>query len=473
MKNEALTLNNRKSVFLWVVFLIFGLYDLVYVLNIDHHVLVGDSWRYVRNFLLPYYDGSLGISDLYSDHHPSPLPALAFLLNAVLFNLNMNIELVLGALAKIVSAGLILLYFQNLSKHKSIISSFGILITLLTIYPMWSYHWSVLSFNNVFSLILLGHFLLLDTLLRNLGQFDFRNKYFLMSCVYSAMMIAVARDYAYIGIVSTSVFLLLLFILTRARSYFYCSLSQLIILFLGKLTFNFFGIAESSLVPDYLERILANMSNIVNTFTLSMLAGAVPLNLLEKTIGEVGTLIVSYLLVLFCMILTFIYLRNEHWKRTSLPVILIVYVFIFCLATIAFRYLPEPKLTVWGEVPARYIPIYSLGFVAFWWIFFELTTKSKRVWKVVGLSLVLVQANFLFRNDMDAWNKIPGVNQRHDRASLEVFKQGMNDIPRDRLPIFGGNYPNGPQLDLLRDEALNVFNEKLMSESIEEYIRSQ
>ena len=47
--------------------------------------VTADGWRFINIYLIPWHKGVLGISDLFQDHHPSPLIAILFILNSELF----------------------------------------------------------------------------------------------------------------------------------------------------------------------------------------------------------------------------------------------------------------------------------------------------------------------------------------------------------------------------------------------------
>lgn len=449
------------------VLFLFGIYDSVYIFNIEQPVLIGDSWRYVKRFLIPFYESGLSFATIYSDAHPSPITALVFIANAVVFDLSMKVELIIGIFARVLSTGLLLWLFLRHTDRKSGISAIGIIVTLSAIYPMAMYQWSVHAFTNVFILIAVVYFIRIDKVLNSSDLNENSGKKFLALTLFLVFMIAVARDYAYIAIVSSSTILFILFFTSKNRFFLYVGFTQLVFLWLGKVVYKYAGVREFGLVPDYAEKILANPMNIVNTFSLSMLSGAVPLEFINSVLGVSGTLFVAHFLVGLCMVLCVIYIRDGHWKRSSLPIFLVAFVVVFCVITITYRYLPEKRYAVWGGVPNRYIHIYSMGIVGLWWMVFEVT-NSRKIWRIIGTAVLLMQIGFLFTNDVGAWKKIPARNAAGNKNSLLVYKQGMNEAPKEQLSVYGASYPKA-QLSFLRDQSLSVFSQKLMTSEVKAY----
>ena len=149
-----------KNVF-WFFFLILSIHLIFYVGTTANPFLQNDGWFFVSDFLIPFYGGDFGFSDLYvvrgAADHVQPLHRILFFLNAILFDLDFRYEAVLGALFAVFLAGMMCLHFQKVHNFNElpvdiVIGMLAIVALVFSLNSTNTFTWSLaaLGFMPVF-----------------------------------------------------------------------------------------------------------------------------------------------------------------------------------------------------------------------------------------------------------------------------------------------------------------------------------
>mgnify|MGYP007027637994 CR=1 FL=1 len=102
-----------------------------------------DGWRFIDIYLIPWSEGRLELSGFFSDHHPAPITAGLFILNAELFGLRMDYEAMFGVLFVVLSS--FILIREMGKRNLDELSVIAVVIITMSLVSINVYIWSLVA----------------------------------------------------------------------------------------------------------------------------------------------------------------------------------------------------------------------------------------------------------------------------------------------------------------------------------------
>ncbi|MFT6265450.1 MAG: hypothetical protein ACJAWS_001599 [Oleiphilaceae bacterium] len=359
-----------------------------------------DAFRHIKFYVEPYLDGALDLGLILENHHPRPLHALVYVLNASLFSLNYSVEMYIGLIAL---ALIVLLVFVEYTKalpltrrgdtKPRLVAALGfsaIVISILSLNNHIHYRWTLVTFG------------FLNTLIGLLIYYK-----------YSSLFVTTVKRewvlYALTGILVLANFdrsIILLSPLLLLASFFLIIgekkaingrvlmviVAQIIVVKLMIILWSEASAGGGS--RNYLQGILWALSNpieIIKFYAVGLSASLVEARAFREVFKshpgiQLGVSI-GILLVYLLALLMFI--KRKMWKISVFPVALLLMPIIFMSAVLVSRYQLLEYQTNLSSSP-RYLFNYHLGWAGVLWIYTLYYFQTRKIWMKALIVLLLL-----------------------------------------------------------------------------------
>ena len=133
--------------FVWFVFFVLAANVLLFTYFNSVPYVKSDGWRFIDIYLIPWSEGALRFADIFKDHHPQPLTAVLFIINAEFFGLRMDYEAIFGLMFVILSSFILVreLEKRNVSKFHLIV----VAVISMSLLSVNIYTWSLVTIGYV------------------------------------------------------------------------------------------------------------------------------------------------------------------------------------------------------------------------------------------------------------------------------------------------------------------------------------
>ncbi len=440
-----------------------------------------DDWRLVTLYLEPLYSGNLGIKNLWSDPvHPMPVYALLYITSAKLFNLQIHyiawfsifFQLLLGYLIIIT---VIKSFKDKLKKHiLLLIPVIGLCTYIFSFVGMQTYLWPIMTacFVGLFIVLLIGY--TADNYCIN--NKDQRNKLkgYLTIGVVIILSILFFSDWAIIFCLGLVAVMAIIIIFDKENRKQRLILSFVIIIsaVIGFAILEYFLIENPRNLqtnsPGLYSLFIKHFFLSFKAIGVAVFSGVIDYNWFTKQLqlSENTFLFLSIVFMLLYLGVLILYFIKEHYKRSLLPPVMMLFTLIYILTVLYFRYNPVDDGQFCTAIP-RYVIFYQIGIIGFFWsvyLLIMLPGRNKKPGKtritVASLLTVLLiigwVVNFRKINKTAKYleSKYPEVSQDirsklYDTAiTVPWSNQPGRDISRQleflylhKLNIFAPNYP--------------------------------
>jgi hypothetical protein len=355
-----------------IALVLLGLITSLYSFQTASNLLEGDDWRFLTIFYKKWIDHTLEFRDLFADQHPILLHPIVYLFNAKVLSLQMKFGAYLGMAAKFATAGLLLWRVQSCSQRAN--PSTLNLVLLLCILSMFfgmnetvEYSWALLTYEcNVFFLVAVSFSILLDRVLKR------RQSVIELALLFAAGLAAIL-------LLGTLIKLFLLAALV--------ALAPLVIFDgLNRRAVVGITVAIGLVIVVHTEFIrLLQIQNIYDPMSFETIAGTVrDLPKLVMNVGyglaagilnwgpiEFPSRTLALLAILLEALVTYaivIFYREQMWKITAVPIVLVFYYLLTLAGAVLFR--PLEVDSGWPLYIPRYLPYYHVGWVGVIWIYY-------------------------------------------------------------------------------------------------------
>jgi len=464
IRTEGLS-EKAKSRFFYAIFVMVAANVLYYTyVNAIPHVK-SDGWRFISIYLRPWDEGLFNLRSFFSDHHPQPLTASLFILNAKLFGLRMDYEALLGALFAVLFA-LRIIKLKRL-QDKSYLSDLALILVTLSLVSTATYTWSLVTIGFI-----VGFFTLL--IIENINQIAYRNispTKFVMSLGGISLYMLIFGDSAKLLFFVLCTALVTFFILSRSKKMLVplamlVAAYLLVTLFLSQL-----DISSKYTAPFALQKILTAPFEHFQYFGVALLSPVVNLTFLSNDIGLSETAIVylAYFAIIIYVIGIATFLYMKMYLDGVTPIVLIGLALVTALAAAAYRFDPETQSALFANVP-RYYRMYSLGILGLIWIFSYSILKKKVFTRYIVVSGITLLCISHVGSSFIAWKTSPYV-QKSITKVIEIQRRNasgdLSVIPPRYAVVSNFPEPYLGSLAYLKAHNLSIF----LFEDLEEKYR--
>jgi hypothetical protein len=462
---------DRLNYFAIAILALFFINALVFTYYNANPLTKSDEWRFISLYLRPWYDGTLTWQELWLDHHPQPLTAMLFIINAELFNLRMDIEALLAIFFGLTSFILLrnVFYWSAIRANSEDARLNTAIFTILAS----AFYFSLTS-TAVYSwpLVTLGHIYLLFAIL-TLNLID---RIIISGKVISTMSLtAVAislltiffSDGAKILIYASITTSLISFTISRSPRFLFIALTCLAGLMIQAFFFQSIGFESKYNGTGQLQLLIEKIPDLVDYVLyigVGQLSAWLSITYLSQLLDGsqpaffIGGIIV---LVLYGTSILMFY-KHRLFEITLTPVTLIFSSLLSGVGAALFRFNPLTQDPVAANVP-RYYLLYLLGVVGVIWIWAILYSRFKDMRLRHASNFVILL--FLLSQLVTSVVSWRGTKYRHKAYvdSYEIMIKNSQGDDKAKPPRFmvGANYPEPyrSNLSFLREKQLNLFSD--------------
>ena len=447
----------------WIVFIIVSFNVLLFTYYNAIPFVKSDGWRFVNIYLEPWYENSLGLIDLFKDHHPQPVTAVLFILNAELFGLRMDYEALLGAAFVIINAYIFIRYFEKFNHNPVVIIT--IIFVLMGMISTNVYTWSLVTIGYIGSAILLIIILYIDKLVKK--TYIEKKHISILSILLLTYMLLYA-DSAIISVLSILFVLSIVALFKRNNNLILIIGALIAILIVHKIIFHLMGVGSAYTINTAfgsLKRIFFYPIEFVEYIGISLLSSMFDISHVRNSMYVSQELIALFgvLSLLIYAIATYLFFKMKMYEKSYLPAILIFIGILTSLAAWIYRYIPETQDPISANIP-RYYRIYAFSLSGLIWILAEYiyrtTKRTKTLYFYIFLTVLLSSNIYSIAH---AWHYSKYI--RHSIiTTANILIANANGDYKVQIPKYmvGGNYPDAYKkgIKILMQHKLNIFHDK-------------
>ena len=439
----------------------------IYGEKIHSSIVRNDEWRFIRLYLMPYYEGDFSLKMLFTDQHAGWFDGTIFILDAKFFELAGDLFFNIGMLSK----GLVLACLLIAIKRSFYNNGFLFCIVFFLIGSIFfslkapvEYNWPLVTRFNFFLLIFIIILMRVEVAL--LTTLDKKNLLFII--VMIVLLLLSHRSAALImmlSLISVLALYLMSNLITKRKIdknlVVLFGLIFLAIMFYYLISY-FVGVNKYSSVSscDNLTCLQElSIDNLAKTFPIATLSGFIKIELLRQIIPSDKLFLLSYCIFAGYVFVFFLGLKKNIHITTIIPFVLMLYPLLFVLSVDLFRYVPNNNHFDWRIVSPRYIKTYELGVIGFVWLFIKICADYKKTFlNILLYFFALMFLAIYVYNVKTSIKMIPFYEKANDRAvnSLINYSGDRSEIP---VWVLGGDFSEDKLLFLYQNE-LNVFSRR-------------
>ena len=438
-----------------------------------------DDWRYISIYLRPWYSGELHWFDLWKDHHPLPLTAISFIINASYFDLRMDYEALFSVSFSLLSL-LVIWHIYNSVMETKVSSPEKYIFIALTASLLFSltssviYTWPLVTQGYIFVFFMLLTLMSIDHLSRK--NIDFYR--FTLNTLYITLLFLAFSDAAKILIYSCLVVTFLSFLIDRDLKWLPPILSIVLAIILQ---FSFLHIidydtpySEMSIMSSAAEKIQYLPEYFLYIGT-GLLGAWVNIGMLVKKTGvsHVAIYSISSMIFMTYIYTLFLYFKNRMYSKSIIPGTLVVASILTGIGAAIFRFNPDTQSAITGSIP-RYYLHYALGAIGVIWIWcmhLKNIDIKMRI-RIASYSIIFIILISQIFSSITAWQSTPYIKKIY----INYFNLMLANADGDDLSIkpakfmVGGNYPEPylSGLSLLKEHNINAFSDKNIIKKFQE-----
>lgn len=417
-----------------------------------------DGWRFIDIYLVPWFEGRLKFSDLFRDHHPQPLTAVLFILNAELFGLRMDYEGMFGVVFVILSSLILIREMKTSTTGRlAILTVATITMSLVSVNV---YTWSLVTIQYIqgfFGILIVIHVDRIarkGTGLRNLSTL----------AIWLILFLLIFGDGAKLFAVSIAGIFLVDFLFERKIEHLKIVSVIGIAILLNSRIYDSLGVHESysgKFINSGAESIFIYFHEFMGYVGVGLMSAWGNIAYYKSSIGFSSYVAgLAGLTVLIIYISTcFIYYKIKIYEKTKIPIVLIAQGFLTAIGAWIFRYNPEVQEPISANIP-RYYMMYSFGLVGVVWIWAEYMKSRAVIIKTIVMSVMVVLIGSHTVAAISAWHTSKYIKKGIVDTCETMISHGNGDYSK-KLPKFvtGGNYPEPYMkgIEFLKNNHMNVF----------------
>ena len=369
--------NENFTRFLFIISIALALNTITLTYQIANPFVRSDGWYFVHDFLMPYYDGTLSIHDLFKIRGPSdhiqPVHRALLIINAELFELDFRYEAIVGVFFLIAIAVFSIRHF--FSTHNefrlNIYTTAGLIAFLFTVFSLNSkmtYNWSLvtLGFMPLFLILLL--FVYVSNLItRDKGTFT-------GLFTLSALTVFTGDNGASLAIITTSLIVLITAVFQRSVR----AIKTFLVLILMMVAYHLMRawlVSMDTIGSDAVQKASEFYSDNLNRLYLvvvkplsdSLIHNAylshLPIDSAAITIIIGVSLLIAHAYYLYA------FYRYREYKTSYLPIFLMFYSYALIAGILLYR---VPQFGIGYLDSPRYVRAYQIGLWGLVWGYISL-----------------------------------------------------------------------------------------------------
>lgn len=454
------SLDLMRNHFVWLVFIVLSLNVLLFTYCNSIPYVKSDGWRFIDIYLMPWNEGKLGLSGLFRDHHPQPLTAGLFILNAELFGLRMDYEGMLGVVFLILGCFFIIKEMKNRTLDGlSIVTVSTIMMSMVSVNI---YTWSLVTIGYIEGLFSLLVIIYVDRMAKTrIGQRDL-----FALVVWLVLFSLIFGDGAKLTLVSIAGVFVMSSILEKKIELIKIIMTIVIALVIKGWIYHLLGVHEpysGKLMSGGMWGAVTYFDEFMRYIGIALMSAWGNLGIYKNYFGYGDNIVdVAGLIVLVLYLATcFIYFKSKIYEKTKIPIVLIAIGTITAVAAWVFRYNPELQEPVSANIP-RYYRLYSYGLIGVVWVWAEYIRERVSRIQIVVLSMMVMLIGSHTVAAIAGWDMSKYIRKGIIDVSETMISHGKGDYSKN-VPLFvtGSNYPEPYKrgIKFLKDNKMNVFME--------------
>ena len=477
-----LTDNRAKKIAFWALFLVMAAHLILYVGTTANPFLRSDGWFFVSDFLIPFYEGNFGFSDLYvvrnAADHVQPLHRILFIINAILFDLDFRYEAVLGALFAVVLAGMMCLHFKKTHGITEFPKdlTLGMLAVVALVFSLNStitFRWSLPAIGFMPVFLNVGFFIYLSNcIVKNEGSG-------ILLVTLGFLVLFVGDDVSVlVMIVAVLVLLVAAFVQKKNHIWKYLIIIMSMVaayqLFKGYMVSEYVGNGNKSVILNCVEYYIENWDVIYKVIAAPFSDSFIHQMHLSMypDIKEGVSLFMGYALIFLHLYTWYVFFKYKLYKKSYLPVMLMLYSYALTAGIMMYR---VPDFGVNYIHSPRYVKTYQIGLWGCAWGLLSLyavkgvTSSYVKLYKNVLYVAVFLIMLVQFVHAGRAWNAQKYNIAWQKRHAAKIVYYGGDELFGKPCPEANPRYPickmdherRDTLVGFLKINKLNVFSERI------------
>lgn len=469
----------------WLLIAILAINVVGYVANTSMPHVRSDAWFFVSEFLMPWYEGQFGFTDIYtvrgSGDHVQPIHRTLLFINAILFDLNFRIEAIFGVLFLIASCLILVRHILQITSHlqkdKSLyLLLFSFSMIVLGFNTTVIYNWSLVTLGYMTVFINITLFILMSKLITNNDQTCHRS--LILVSVVTALSLFVGDD---IGIlVGTLSVIVLGVVYAFGRKVHILKLaiiiSSLVLLYTeikaGILT-NLSSNSSKNHLASAINFYFSDLSLLLEAIKVPLADSLLHISYLKKIFvePEIASSLLGYMMICVHLVAWYIFIKYQLYRVTYVPVFLMLYSYALIAGILLYR---VPDFGIGYLHSPRYIRAYQIGLwgmlMCYILYFMNMTAVGRENVRkgvtVVASFLILIQVCLI----LVEWGNSKYINKYSEEAAARlIYYSGESDIGKPCNKKTAGPICNMTDserarlIGFLKDKRLNVFSDTIRS----------
>lgn len=466
------------------LFLALSLNLLFYVGTTANPYLRSDDWFFLSDFLVPFYSDNFGFSDLYvlrgAADHLQPMHRILFILNAVLFDLDLRYEAVLGALFAVALAWMMSLHFKRshgITDLKKDIA-LGMLAVVALVFSLNStitYTWSLPAIGFMPVFLNIGFFIYLSScIVKNEGSG-------ILLATFGLLVLFVGDDVSVLVMIVASLILVIAAFVQKQNHiwrYLLIIISVVIVyqLFKSYMISGHVGEGNKSAILNGIKYYIKNWDVIYKIVAAPFSDSLIHTTHLRKypDVKEGVSLFLGYAIILLHLYTWYAFFKYKLYRASYLPVMLMLYSYALTAGIVIYR-VPEFGVNYMHQI--RYVRTYQIGLWGCAWGLLSLytvktaTTSRVKLYRYILYATVLFVISIQIIHARQAW-----VGQKYNIAwqkqhAAKIAYYGGDKILGKPCPEVKPGYPfpickmdqvkRETLVGFLKEKKLNVFSERI------------
>ncbi|MEA3444223.1 MAG: hypothetical protein U9R19_05790 [Bacteroidota bacterium] len=433
-----------------------------------------DDWRFVSLYLVPFYEGSFGFRNLFTDPvHPMPLYSALYIASAKFFNLQIH-YIARGTIFFQLFYGLVIISaaiksFRGLNLKKTTILLYVVILcaAIFSFVYRTAYSWPIMThcFAGLFLISFAGFFSELFLLNKNISVFKL-----VLTGIIVLLLSLTFFDWAVIFLLSLISVLLIVGIIKKGerKKTGILSITLLIplIIVFALMSFVFTNTSRASHlnISEFIPLLFNNFFLMIKSISTGLFAGILNFQLFtdDWVVNSDIYIVFSIIFLLTYVAVLILFFTKKLYEKSVLPPAMMLFSLIFILSVLLFRYNPVEKGVFCLIIP-RYVMFYQIGIVGFCWSVLLLIAAMSKKWiepekklLTIAVILTIIVLSYWGQNYLRVYKISEFLKSKYPEVSQNIRdKQYDNNIEATWSFLSGIDIT--VQIKFLNDHKLNVF----------------
>jgi hypothetical protein len=473
------------SLIAWPCFILLALNALFFIVAAASPHVLSDVWRHLREIVIPFLEGTEGLSILWSNHHASPVLHILQIINIKIFGFRLDYDALLGFFFQIITTIFLLIGIRASAIHaEGKVGVLGALCVLLIIAIQLGFNSTIqYTWPLVGTVQYLYCFFIITLLLADRCTRRESTGNYLATAAFSLILVFANTSYGSIFLVSIFGTLMLIYLVERRAAYLRVALVIFIVwaayFFLQLYFIQEQEISRSSSPSGLYNSFFGQPLFRLKQFSLALGVGLVDIRSFSnyKPDAEIHLIAFSLLIAVFFGVVLVTFLKRKAYRITLMPLGLMISSIVFAAALLANRGFWVGD--IWSLSASRYVPTYKLGIVgmiwAAWLVYRPIPlVNEKPFFRLGAIAISLVVIMVLLLQGMQivtGWKEVPRLREKNAKAAWAIYLAASSEDHSVELPLYIKGYPQHSKnfesvFAYLVKNRLNVFSDNFPASAI-------